>query len=288
MERIQVARFSFRRKGSNRTKNKGDDSEGFDYGKMTYLSQVNARAIDEELFNEYCFSVEQLMELAGLSCAAALVKTYPKESLTKDNGAILIACGPGNNGGDGLVCARHLKWFGYRPTIFYPKHPNKPLFTNLVSQCEKLDIPFLSYLPSDANLIRDSYNIIVDALFGFSFKPPVRPEFQTILDVLVRSEVPFASIDIPSGWNVESGSPDGGGIQPEFLISLTAPKLCAKNFKGKFHWLGGRFVPPDLAKKYELCLPPYPGTEPCVEIPVANAEAAANENDKAAEKKDEK
>lgn len=93
----------------------------------------------------------------------------------------------------------HSFFQGYRPTIFYPKHPNKPLFTNLVSQCEKLDIPFLSYLPSDANLIRDSYNIIVDALFGFSFKPPVRPEFQTILDVLVRSEVPFASIDIPSG-----------------------------------------------------------------------------------------
>ena len=66
---------------------------------------------------------------------------------------------------------------------------------------------------------------------------------------------------------MEKGCPDGKSIQPETLISLTAPKLCAKLFTGKTHWLGGCFVPPDLAKKYELCLPPYPGTEPCVELP---------------------
>jgi len=34
----------------------------------------------------------------------------------------------GNNGGDGLVCARHLHHFGYQPSVFYPKQPNKPLY----------------------------------------------------------------------------------------------------------------------------------------------------------------
>lgn len=66
----------------------------------------------------------------------------------------------------------------------------------------------------------------------------------------------------PSGWNVEDGNPDG--IKPDFLISLTAPKLCAKHFKGRFHFLGGRFVPESLAQKYNLSLPDYPETEPCV------------------------
>lgn len=39
-------------------------------------------------------------------------------------------------------------------------------------------------------------------------------------------------------------------------------------FRGKRHFLGGRFVPPDLAAKYQLNLPAYPGTEAVVELPV--------------------
>jgi hypothetical protein len=49
-------------------------------------------------------------------------------------------------------------------------------------------------------------------------------------------------------------------------VSLTAPKLCAKKFEGPHHFLGGRFVPPAIANKYSLQLPPYPGTSMCVRI----------------------
>ena len=47
---------------------------------------------------------------------------------------------------------------------------------------------------------------------------------------------------------------------------MTAPKLCAKTFKGDHHFLGGRFVPPSIVEKYNLHLPPYPGTDMCVRI----------------------
>lgn len=86
----------------------------------------------------------------------------------------------------------------------------------------------------------------------------------------------FCSIDIPSGWHVENGPQEIEDsenhqniiqpIQPELLISLTAPKLCANHFNGKYHYLGGRFVPPTLQQKYEMNLIEYPGTETCVAI----------------------
>ena len=47
------------------------------------------------------------MELAGLACAQALAKVYDKEEYRR----VLICCGPGNQGGDGLVAARHLGTF---------------------------------------------------------------------------------------------------------------------------------------------------------------------------------
>ncbi|KAK7802581.1 hypothetical protein U0070_010665 [Myodes glareolus] len=228
---------------------------------VKYLSQEEARAVDEELFNEYQFSVDQLMELAGLSCATAIAKAYPPSSMSKSPPTVLVICGPGNNGGDGLVCARHLKLFGYQPTIYYPKKPNKPLFTGLVTQCQKMDIPFLSEMPPEPMMVDELYELVVDAIFGFSFKGDVREPFHSILSVLSGLTVPIASIDIPSGWDVEKGNP--GGIQPDLLISLTAPKKSATQFTGRYHYLGGRFVPPALEKKYQLNLPSYPDTE-CV------------------------
>ncbi|XP_072917417.1 NAD(P)H-hydrate epimerase [Hemitrygon akajei] len=228
---------------------------------LKYLGQEEAQNIDQELFTEYRFSVDQLMELAGLSCATAIAKAYPLSSLRKENPTVLIVCGPGNNGGDGLVCARHLKLFGYEPAIFYPKQSSKPLFQSLTTQCQKMDIPFLAEFPSEPALIDEVYNLVVDAIFGFSFKGEAREPFASILTILEAVTIPIASVDIPSGWNVEKGNPQG--IQPDMLISLTAPKKAASHFTGRYHFLGGRFVPAALEKKYGLNLPEYPGTD-CV------------------------
>ncbi|KAI6182129.1 NAD(P)H-hydrate epimerase [Aphelenchoides bicaudatus] len=223
---------------------------------VKFLGQQEAIDIDQELFNEYVFSVDQLMELAGLSCAQALNSVYKK-------GPVLVLSGPGNNGGDGFVCSRHLKLFGFEPTIIYPKPSKSELMQRLVKQNNLMGVKIVEDLPSDLS----QYNVIVDAFFGFSFKPPIREPFGQILQKVVDSKIPVFSIDIPSGWNVETGPIDGvPNIASESLISLTAPKKCAQHFKGKHHFLGGRFVPEKLASKYSLNLPDYPDSQQFIRL----------------------
>lgn len=96
----------------------------------------------------------------------------------------------------------------------------------------------------DTDYLRDALahsDVVLDAIFGFSFKPPVRAPFDTALPLITASGLPVVSVDIPSGWDVERGNAEGVGLNPNVLISLTAPKQGVKEFKGR-HFLGGRFV----------------------------------------------
>lgn len=102
-------------------------------------------------------------------------------------------------------------------------------------------IPPASDTESLKQAIKDS-DVILDAVFGFSFQPPIRSPFDGVLPLLNESRRPIVSVDIPSGWDVEKGDDLGVGLKPDVLISLTAPKEGVKGFTGR-HFLGGRFVP---------------------------------------------
>ena len=62
-----------------------------------------------------------------------------------------------------------------------------------------MELPFLSEFPGDLETLQASYGLVVDALFGFSFTPPVRPAFAGVLDTLRKVTVPVCSVDVPSG-----------------------------------------------------------------------------------------
>lgn len=83
----------------------------------------------------------------------------------------------------------------------------------------------------------------MDAIFGFSFHSQPRPPFDEPIRLFKETSIPIVSVDIPSGWNVETGNPDDSYFTPDVLVSLTAPKLGSKSFNRR-HFLGGRFVPP--------------------------------------------
>jgi hydroxyethylthiazole kinase-like uncharacterized protein yjeF len=243
-------------------------------GGMKYLGQQEAQALDLELFET--FSVDTLMELAGLSVAEAVHEVFPPSTHPK----ILIVAGPGNNGGDGLVVARHLFQFNYSDVrVHYPKQSKKELFLNLVQQNEACGNTFLPDMPS-ADEMDEMYDVVIDSIFGFSFKvgAGIRSPFDNILEQLSKvKKTNLVSVDIPSGWDVELGPPKPNSsppvplLSPAMLVSLTAPKLCAKSF-GNVHYLGGRFVPPGIAKKYGIDgLPPYKGSRQSLNITAADS-----------------
>ena len=131
-------------------------------------------------------------------------------------------------------------------------------------------------------------HVVIDCVFGFSFDPKggVREPFAAVLRDMRELGRPIISCDIPSGWHVETGRPAGEGslyIEPSTLVSLTAPKMCARYLNGqgaeggrqggeqgggkdkpKRHYLGGRFVHPALAEKFgfDLGSSAYPQLDP--------------------------
>lgn len=237
------------------------------------LSAENAAALDKELMSSGAYSIDQLMELAGLSVSQAgttclqmvsgsqidRFKCTPSSLQTRVNVCLLrvdletMVCScfgcfavvllyvydaESNLGGDGLVAARHLFHYGYEPTMYYPKQSKNDLYQRLTQQLKDLDIPFTDDFPSAIS----STDQVVDAIFGFSFSGEVREPFPKVIEALRDSKVPVLAVDAPSSWNIETGPPDDGpgkGFMPDALISLTAPKPLVKWFKGK-HYVGGR------------------------------------------------
>lgn len=167
-------------------------------------------------------------------------------------------------GGDGLVAARHLKLWGYNPSIYYPKPSSKPLFQGLETQLKNLDIEFISSLNSISN-----YQLIIDSIFGFSFKPEggIREPFKQVIETVNETSIPILSVDIPSGWDVDDGFVEGGLREPDVLVSLTAPKPVANHLKDTTqHYVGGRFVGPNFAKKYGIDQYDYKGYDQVLKL----------------------
>lgn len=90
------------------------------------------------------------------------------------------------------------------------------------------------------------FELIVDAVFGFPFTGNLRSPYDSFLPLLKPFENNILSVDIPSGWDANTGNINNL-FTPKYLISLGIPKKCSETFQGE-HYLGGRFIPPKIAE----------------------------------------
>lgn len=116
------------------------------------------------------------MELAGIAVAQVTHQIAGELGHSKK---IAVLVGPGNNGGDGLVAARHLKMMRYDVGLFLFKKPSDKKNGNFLTLCEHNDIPY-KYVDETcgkesaplelftAELKR--YDLVIDAIFGFPFQ----------------------------------------------------------------------------------------------------------------------
>ena len=176
-----------------------------------------------------------------------------------------------DNGGDGLVAARHLRLLGYQHLTVMVIKPLKDDLAHLgrvLTEHENIPVAVYSELQNpDEKLheILQQNDLVVDCLFGYSFSGPMRDPYPKIIGQFSGISHKVLSVDIPSGWDVEKGNQTGELFTPAYNISLMLPKLGMENYKGK-HYLGGRFIPASLEKEFGLLPPKYPGNSLFTEI----------------------
>ena len=237
---------------------------------MRAISAAQAAALDTELMSSRIgFDLSTLVELAGQSVSTAITQFYPVNTHRR----AIVACGPGNNGSDGLVTARYLAALGYAVNVVVPALPsasrsNTPsaiCHSRALAQLALWNVGVFSTFPKAMENSIEKYShdtdlpVIVDAVFGFSFVGTPRHPFDTLLTELAiaSNKYPVVSIDTPSGWPVDAGlgwrPNEGLSIIPKLLVSLTAPKFCAAAHKGP-HFLGlaCAIVPPQLCQRYGI------------------------------------
>lgn len=181
--------------------------------------------IDELSQQAYDLSSEILMESAGCLASRELEQSYFPEI---SKGPIAVVCGPGNNGGDGFVVARHLHSRGHRDlTVFQLADQNR--CSKLVqAQKKRAELQGLKVIDLVSNPSRlddlASHTLIVDGLFGIGLSRPVEGEYLRLIDALNSSKGLKVSLDTPSGLHCDTGRVQGSTVRADMTLSFGLAK----------------------------------------------------------------
>jgi NAD(P)H-hydrate epimerase len=195
---------------------------------MFTLTRDAVRELDRRAIDGFGVPGIVLMENAGRGCAELLMRLNPQREPTA------ILCGPGNNGGDGFVIARHLDNHGWPVNVQIVARHNRQAGDSDVN----FDILFASgiaftqYRPdyfeqTHRDLFLRHYSPagwVVDAFFGTGLARPLGAPFDWLVGAVNDSGKPVLAVDIPSGLDCDTGEPLGPTVRANHTATFVAPK----------------------------------------------------------------
>jgi NAD(P)H-hydrate epimerase len=193
---------------------------------MHVLSAAEMQACDRSTTQRFGIASIDLMRAASSAVAAFARKQFPHAQ------RIAVLAGTGNNGGDGMMAAWLLAEAGLDVTTLLLGAPEK-LAGDAAIAWSELTQPMRGkvYVVTSAQELashRDALtaDLIVDAVLGTGFKPPMKGMALVALEWLRKSQAPVLAVDLPSGWPAdETGAMASGAVFPaDAVITFTAPK----------------------------------------------------------------
>ena len=171
---------------------------------------------------------EQLMENAGRAAAADLLRRRPQA------GRVLIVCGKGNNGGDGLVMARILQVHGWRADILFAAGEKLSELAELNrSRLQGLDGIGLIAAEDLAGRLKTGYDVIIEGIFGTGFGGKLPVSIAAICCLLNQSDGLKVALDIPTGLNCDTGEADADTFRADLTYTFAAYKPAHLGGNGK-------------------------------------------------------
>lgn len=157
-----------------------------------------------------------LMQQAGLATARLAMALAPHSH------KIWLACGPGNNGGDGLEAAMHLKRWGKHPVVTWLGTPESAPADAVQSwqSAVSAGVSFADEPPA-------CFDLCIDALLGIGFDPGIRDitgQIARRIGLINSASVPVLAVDIPTGLNADTGRKGLVSVQAQFTLSLLTLK----------------------------------------------------------------
>jgi ADP-dependent NAD(P)H-hydrate dehydratase / NAD(P)H-hydrate epimerase len=194
------------------------------FGRLKLMKIVTAnemREIDRATSQRFGVPSLTLMENAGAAVADFVVSEYPSAA------RIGVICGKGNNGGDGFVAARKLKAAGRELRIVLLAEPSE-LRGDAAEMFARLPVAPVIVRSSDelkqAHEVFES-EVLLDAILGTGFKPPVSGLYAEAIRLLNASSAPVVAVDIPSGADADvMGEQTGAVARADAVVTFTAPR----------------------------------------------------------------